>query len=189
MLVATPLAEDAVHVRVHHYVAAVETELPEEALNPMAGLADEGPADDRLVLRWVLSDQEQPRSAVQPPAVEDRAPFEAEVLRGIGARARDVLAQSSEGLLRVADVEGAHGRADSAGWSTRLEERSSETDETGADEREQNPLRRHLDELGDRAHKLLPRLRIDGQHAGLGFGRMTEHLARRSCQAQNDEPR
>jgi hypothetical protein len=37
-------------------------------------------------------------------------------------------------------VEGAHGCEESPGRGTRLEERSSETNEGGADEREQKPL-------------------------------------------------
>ena len=43
------------------------------------GLADQGPTHDRLVLRRVLSEDQETGSSIQAPAMEDRTPFEPEV--------------------------------------------------------------------------------------------------------------
>ena len=69
------LPVDAVEEGVDHHVAAVDAELEEEALQAMAGLPDEDPPGDRLVLGGVLADDEHARGAVEPPAVEDRVPI------------------------------------------------------------------------------------------------------------------
>ena len=80
--------------------------LDEEALQAMAGLPDEDPAGDRLVLGGVLADDEHARGAVEPPAVEDRAPFEAKAVGGVGDGAGVAGDERGEGLLAVAGIEG-----------------------------------------------------------------------------------
>ena len=48
-----------------------------------AGLADQDAAHHGLVLRGVLADHEHARRAVQPSAVEDRPPLDAELDRRV----------------------------------------------------------------------------------------------------------
>src|SRR5262249_11735535 len=91
--------------RVDQDVTAVEAELREEALQPVAGLTDKNSAGDRLVLRRVLADHEHARAAVEPAAVKNRPPLNPKVLAGIDVRRWIVLAQAPERFGGVAGVE------------------------------------------------------------------------------------
>ena len=87
---AATLAEHRVQERVDEDVARRDAELGEEALDALAGLADEDAPADRLVRRRILAEHEHPRRAVEPAAVEDRSPLGAERVGrvDVGARRR-----------------------------------------------------------------------------------------------------
>ena len=102
---AASLTVDAVNVHVHHHIAASHSELLDEALDAMAGAAHESSAHDHLVLRGILADHQQPCAAIEPAAMEHRAPFGAEVLGREHGSIGDVLHQGAERLLPVAGIE------------------------------------------------------------------------------------
>ena len=104
-------AVDAVEEGVDHHVAAIEAELEQEALQPVARLPDEDPPGDGLVLGGVLPDDEHARRRVEAPAVEHGAPFEAEAVGRIGDGAGVAGDERAEGLLAVAGIEGGGHRA------------------------------------------------------------------------------
>ena len=83
VLLAAGLAVYRVQERVDQQIAAGEPELRHQPLGTMAGLADQDPPNDRLGLGGVLPDHKQPRAPVEPSAVEQRAPLDAERLRRI----------------------------------------------------------------------------------------------------------
>jgi hypothetical protein len=70
---------DGVEEGVGHHGAALDRQLGQESLDPLAGLADQDAPDDGLRLARVLPDHEDARRAVEPAAVEDRAPPDPEV--------------------------------------------------------------------------------------------------------------
>ena len=72
-------AVHAVQVGVDEHVAAGDPELGEQALDPPPGFADQDAAHDGLVLRGVLADHQHARRAVEPAAVKDRPPLDAEL--------------------------------------------------------------------------------------------------------------
>src|SRR5262249_4115892 len=83
MLVAALLPVDGIEEAVDHHVAARDAELGEKTLDSVPGDADENPPGDVFQRRGVLPHDEHTRAAVQPTAVEDRPPFDAEGLRRI----------------------------------------------------------------------------------------------------------
>jgi hypothetical protein len=108
MTLAAVLAEDAVHERVHQDVPPPDPELREEPLHPLPRLADEAAAGDRFVGARVLADHQHGRGAVEPPAVEDRTPLDAEVRGRVHIGSRVVLDQRAERLSPVARIEALH---------------------------------------------------------------------------------
>ena len=98
-------AVDAVQVGVDEHVAAGDAELGEEALDAAPGFADQDAAHDGLVLRGVLTDHEHARRAVEPAAVEDRPPLEAELVWRVDARLGVLGAQGQKRLGDVAWIE------------------------------------------------------------------------------------
>ena len=53
----------------------------------------------------VLTDDEHTRRAVQPSAVEDRSPLDAELAGRVNIRLREILGQSTEWLLDATKIE------------------------------------------------------------------------------------
>ena len=62
-------------------------EAREGTTEQMPGLADEDSANDRLRLRRVLPDHEQPCGSIEPAAMEDRSPLDSESTRRVDVRA------------------------------------------------------------------------------------------------------
>jgi hypothetical protein len=54
--------------------------LGQQALDPASGFANQDAAYDALVLCGILTDDEHARRAVEPAAVEDWSPLEAELI-------------------------------------------------------------------------------------------------------------
>jgi hypothetical protein len=63
-----------VRERVDEGIAAGQTQSRQEALHPLTRIADQGPPDDPLGRSGVRRDPEETGCAVEPAAVEDRAP-------------------------------------------------------------------------------------------------------------------
>ena len=82
--------------------------LRQEPLHALAGLADEDPPRDRLVLARVLADDQDPRRAVEPAAVEDRPPLDAEVGGRIDVALRCLSHERGERLGDGSGVEVGH---------------------------------------------------------------------------------
>jgi hypothetical protein len=74
------------------------------ALDPLAGLTHQDAADHRLVSARILADNQYAGAAIESAAMEDRAPLQPEVFRRVCARARNVLAERGERLVRVAGI-------------------------------------------------------------------------------------
>ncbi|MGX0967378.1 hypothetical protein AB7M63_007827 [Bradyrhizobium japonicum] len=74
-------------------------------MRPAARGADQDPAHDRLVLRGILTDDEHTRGSVEPAAMKDRPPFNAEIVGIVGFSGRIVGAQIAKWLLVVSAVE------------------------------------------------------------------------------------
>jgi hypothetical protein len=104
-VVAPGLAVDGVEEGVDHHVGALDPELPEKALDALAGLADQAAVGDRLVLAGVLAQHQDPRAAVEPAAVEDRPPLDPEAVGVLGVGARVVARQGGERLAHRAGIE------------------------------------------------------------------------------------
>src|ERR1044071_3477613 len=96
---------DAVEEGIDEHVAANDPELLQQALYTAPGFADEDAPDHGLVLRWILTEDEDPRRAIEPPAMEDRTPLDTELVRRIDIRLGVVSAQSQVGLRDIARVE------------------------------------------------------------------------------------
>ncbi|GAA0007549.1 hypothetical protein BRDID11002_75550 [Bradyrhizobium diazoefficiens] len=105
VLGAAALAVNAVQEGVHHHIALHDAELGQKALGPAARGADQDSAHDGLVLGGILADDEHTRRSVQPAAVKDGPPFDAEVVGIVGFSAGVVGAQIAKGLLAVSGVE------------------------------------------------------------------------------------
>ena len=86
-----PARVERVRERVHAEVRLGQPELREEALHPLARVADERPVGDPLGRPRVGRDAQEPRRPVEPPAVEDRPPRRPERLwlAGQGAAQAD----------------------------------------------------------------------------------------------------
>jgi ABC-type amino acid transport substrate-binding protein len=97
-VLAAGLAVDGVEEGVDHHVGALDSEFPEEALDALAGLTDQAAVGDRLVLAGVLAEHQDPRAAVEPAAVEDRPPLDAEAVGVIAVGAGLVARQGGEWL-------------------------------------------------------------------------------------------
>lgn len=83
----------AVDERVDDHVARRHAELREEALQALAGLADEDAPHQTLVRGRILTDAEHARRAVEPAAMKDRPPLGAKrrlrIRRGAGIILRE----------------------------------------------------------------------------------------------------
>src|SRR5262249_41331791 len=81
MLLAALLAIDGIEEGIDHHVAVVDPKLGEEALDSVTCPADENPPGDVFRRCRILPDDEHARAAIEPPAVEDWPPLDAERLR------------------------------------------------------------------------------------------------------------
>src|SRR5215471_1169458 len=98
MLLAALLAVDGIKEGIDHHVAVVNPKLGEEALGSVACCADENPPGNVLRRRRILADDEHPRAAIEPPAVEDWPPLDAERIRRVSLSAGVVASQSEKRL-------------------------------------------------------------------------------------------
>jgi hypothetical protein len=64
-------------------LGAVNPELPEKALDPIARLPDQDAPENRLVLRRILTQDQDTGSPIETATMKDRAPLQAKVTRGI----------------------------------------------------------------------------------------------------------
>ena len=105
MLRATLLAVDGIKESVYHNVALIDAELGKKALNTVTSRTDENPADDIFRGSRILTDYKHPSRSIQPPAVENRTPLNAEIRFRIGFDIRIVAGKAKERLGNWARVE------------------------------------------------------------------------------------
>src|SRR5262249_2866485 len=108
LVLGARLPVHAIEEGVDERVALVDPELREKSLKPRAGLADENAPYDRLVLSGILPDDEDTRGAVEPAAVEDRAPLGAKIFLRVDLDAWEIGCEALEGFAYVPGVEFLH---------------------------------------------------------------------------------
>src|SRR5205809_429867 len=80
MTLASTLTVDTVEEGVDHRVAPEDSEPGEESLGPVSCHTEQDSSGDDLVDGRVLAQDDDYRAAVEPSPIEDRSPFNAEVL-------------------------------------------------------------------------------------------------------------
>src|SRR4051794_15659792 len=106
---AAALPVNAVEEGIDHDISARDTDLREQTLYALAGLADQDAPGDRLVCRGVLPQHEDAGRAVEPATMEDRTPLDAEILDRVGVGAGVGGGELVEGRPVVARAERSSG--------------------------------------------------------------------------------
>src|SRR5262249_38798357 len=99
-------AVDTVEEGVDQHIAPGHPKLSEKPLEALPSLSHEDASHDGFMLSRILADNQHSRGAIQAPSVEDRSPFDPELVGGVDIRFGIVRNQSAKGLLAVATIVG-----------------------------------------------------------------------------------
>src|SRR5262249_15087833 len=88
-----------------HHIRSSQAQFLEKTLGPLACHANEDAAEHIFILGRILTDDENPCGAIQPPPMKDRPPLDAKIRLWIDVRTRILHTQRAKWFCRITGVK------------------------------------------------------------------------------------